>query len=192
MNTMNPLSNALPVLAFFPIIGVCIKWSMDAWSKTSKTSNIYAISSIVQYSLMTMYLVLAIIFIGRFLFSNSNNPTVITWDLKWFLGTLLVLLFAYVGIITLYSLYYPTLQYGYITPSISESINNYIMFPLWILILYNMYTYIDCYKNNTCKTNISYLTFTIMGFTLMHIYLIVNSFRIVQRWPTDDIYFAPT
>ena len=166
---------------------------MDAWSKTSKTSNIYAISSIVQYSLMTMYLVMAIYFIGKYLNRPNNNPNVATKNLWFFFGALGFLLIANVAIITMYSLYYPTLQYGYITPSISESINNYIMIPLWLLIIYNMHTFMDCEKRNmSCSPIISFLTFAIIGFGLMQGYLISNSFRMVQRWPTDDIYFAPS
>ena len=136
-----------------------------------------------------MYLVMAIIFIGSFLNKHPENANK---NLKWFFGTLWFLLIANVAIITLYSLYYPTLQYGYITPSISESINNYIMIPLWILIIYNMHALIDCNKQNNCNPIISFITFTVIGFGLMQCYLVSNSFRMVQRWPTDDIYFAPS
>jgi hypothetical protein len=167
--------------------------AMDAWSKTNRTSNIYAISSIIQYSLMTMYLVMAVYFIVKYLNQPNASQSVATKNLKWFCGALGFLLIANVAIITLYSLYYPTLQYGYITPSISESINNYIMIPLWILIIYNMHTLTDCAKRNmSCSPIISFLTLAIIGFGLMQCYLISNSFRMVQRWPTDDIYFAPS
>jgi hypothetical protein len=98
-------------------------------------------------------------------------------------------LLVYVAILVLYALYYSKLQYGFISLSINESINNLIMIPLWILIFYNMYTFLDCQKTNTCSPTISFYTLSIIAFGLMQIYLVVDSFRVVQNWPTDDIYF---
>lgn len=188
------MNNSLYFLAILPIIGVCIKWSMDAWSNTNKHSNMYAISSIVQYSLMTVYLAIAVTMIARFIHNNTGNVNIITSNLKLFFASLCLSLIVYVAIIVLYALYYPRFQYGYITPSISGSINKYIMIPLWILIFYNMYTLIDCNKpnaTNACDQKISFLTLSIVAFGLMQVYLVVNSFKIVQLWPTDDTFFAP-
>lgn len=167
---------------------------MDAWSNTNKHSNMYAISSIVQYSLMTVYLAIAVVMIARFIHINSGNNAIITANLQLFFASLCFSLIVYVAIIVLYAVYYPRFQYGYITPSISGSINKYIMVPLWILIFYNMHTLIDCNKpnaTNECDPKISFLTLTIVAFGLMQVYLVVTSFKIVQLWPTDDIYFAP-
>jgi hypothetical protein len=174
-------------MTWLPVMGFCIKWLMDSWSHTSKTSNIYAISSIVQYTLMTLYLAVMVVFIGKFLHSN---PTA-TIDLKCFFAALFFLLIVYVAIIALCAMYYPRLQYGYITPSISDTINNYIMISLWVLIFYNMHTLMECNKTNTCDPIISFLTLSIIAFGLMQVYVVVDSFRVMQLWPTDDIYFAP-
>ena len=179
-------SSLIYFLTCLPVIGFCIKLSMDAWSNTSKTSNMYAISSIVQYSLMTVYLAVVIVVICKHLM----NPVIVaTKNFKFFFVSLCLLLIVYVAIIFLYSFYYPTLQYGYMTPSISETINNYIMIPLWILIFYNMRTFIDC--ANDCNPMISFLTLAIIGFGCMQMYLVVTSFDSVRLWPTDDIYYAP-
>jgi len=175
-------------MPWLPVMGISIKWLMDSWSHTSTTSNIYAISSIVQYTLMTLYLALMVGFIGKFLHSN---PTA-TIDLKCFFAALFFLLIVYVAIIALCAAYYPRLQYGYITPSISDTINNYIMFSLWILIFYNVHILMECNKTNTCNPIISFLTLSIIAFGLMQVYVVVDSFRVMKSWPTDDIFFTPS
>jgi len=139
-----------------------------------------------------MYLAIAVTMIARFIHNNSGDSTKITANLNLFFASLCFTLINYVAIIVLYAVHYPRLQYGYITPSISDSINNYIMIPLWILIFYNMHRLIDCNKlnpMNACDQKFSCLTLTIVAFGLMQMYLVVNSFKIVQLWPTDDTYF---
>ena len=183
---MDKSSSLISFLAVMPIIGFFMKLIMNAWSTSNKNSNIYAVSSIVQYSLMTLTLAVVVILFGRLL---HNGTITLTNNFKWFFGSLFCLLLVYVAILVLYALYYSRLQYGFISLSINESINNLIMVPLWILIFYNMYTFLDCQKTNTCSPTISFCTLTIIAFGIMQIYLVVDSFRVVQNWPTDDIYF---
>jgi hypothetical protein len=61
------------------------------------------------------------------------------------------------------------------------------MIPLWILIFYNMHTLLQCQKNNTCSSPISFYTFAILAFGLMQLYLVIQSFKVLKWWPTDDI-----
>ena len=185
------MNDSLYFLSILPIIGVCIKRSMDAWSKTNKHSNTYAVSSIVQYSLMTLYLAIAIIMVGRFIHKNSGNTGVITNNLKWFFGSLCFLLVVYVAIIVLQSVYYNILQHGLINLSIDESINNYVMYPMWIMLFYNIHAFIACHKMNNCSPYVGFLTLTVIGFGLIQSYLVVNSFNRVIYWPTDDINLPP-
>ena len=53
-----------------------------------------------------------------------------------------------------------------------------------------MYTFLDCQKYANCVPTISGYTLSIIAFGLMQVYLVVNSFTMVQLWPTDDIYYS--
>jgi hypothetical protein len=184
---MDKNSSLISFLAVLPVIGFGVKSAMDAWSESSAKSDVYAISSIVQYSLMTLYLAAVVGLIGKLL---HNGTITATPNLKCFFGALFFLLLIYVAIIILYSVYYARLKNGLITPSINESVNNLIMVPLWLLIFYNMYTFLDCQKTASCIPTISGYTLSIIAFGLMQVYLVVNSFNMLQTWPTDDIYYA--
>lgn len=186
---MDKSSSLISFLAVMPIIGFCMKLLMNAWSTAGKNSDTYAISSIVQYSLMTLTLAVVVVLIGKLMHSGTIT---VTNNFKWYFGSLFFLLLVYVAILVLYALYYARLQYGFISLSINDSINNLIMVPLWILIFYNMYTFLDCQKTNTCSSTISFCTLSIIAFGLMQIYLVVDSYRVVRNWPTDDIYFKPS
>jgi hypothetical protein len=170
-------------LAFLPTIGFFIKMGMDAWSG-SKQGGDSAVSSIVQYSLMTLYLAAVVAIIGS---KIHKGVMMITNDFMWFFGSIVFIFIVYVAIIVLHAVHYPKLQYGRITPGISESVNNLIMIPLWILIFYNMHTLLQCQKNNTCSSPISFYTFAILAFGLMQLYLVIQSFKVLKWWPTDDI-----
>lgn len=169
-----------------PIVGFLIKLTMDAWSKSNNNAT-NAISSIVQYSLMTLYLAIVIGLIIKLL----RNKTITTnTNFNCFFVALGFLLLVYVSIIALYAIRYSKLQHGFITPSISESINNWIMVPLWFLIFYNMFALMDCQKNaNACSPTVSFYTLSIFAFGLMQMYIVHNSYKMVNLWPTDDIYF---
>jgi hypothetical protein len=170
-----------------PIMGFLIKLTMDSWSKSNDNDNDrYAISSIVQYSLMTLYLA---IIIGLIVKQMRNATITTTPNFNCFIGILGFLLLVYVAIIALYATRYSKLQYGFIIPSISESINNWIMIPLWILIFYNMQNLMDCQKTKNCVPTVSFCTLTILAFGLMQMYLVNSSFNMLQLWPTDDIDF---
>ena len=169
-----------------PIMGFLIKLTMDAWSRTNNnTTN--AVSSIVQYSLMTLYLAIVI---GLIIKLVRNRTIVANTNFNWFFAALGFLLFVYVSIIALYAMRYSRLQYGFITPSISESINNWIMVPLWFLIFFNMFSLMECQKNaNACAPTVSFYTLAVFAFGFMQLYIVHNSYNMVNLWPTDDIYF---
>jgi hypothetical protein len=168
-----------------PTIGYLIKLGMDAWSGSNKNSDIFAISSIVQYTLMIIYLAIVLVVIGGML----HTGTIITNNFMWFFGSLMFIFIVYVAILVLYAAYYSKLQYGRIAPSITDTINKLIMIPLWIIIFYNMHTFLDCKKSNTCSSPISFTTFAVLAFGLLQLYLVYTSFKVMRSWPTDDILF---
>lgn len=136
---------------------------------------------------MTLYLAIVI---GLVIKLMQNNTITVNTNFKWFFATLGFLLLVYVAIIVLYSIRYSRLKYGFITPTISESINNWIMVPLWILIFYNMFNFIECQKNaNACTPIVSFYTLSVFAFGLMQLYVVHNSYKMVNLWPTDDIYY---
>jgi hypothetical protein len=136
-------------LAFLPTIGYFMKMGMNAWSGSKQGGGDSAVSSIVQYSLMTLYLAAVVAIIGSKIHKGVMR---ITNDFMWFFGSIVFIFIVYVAIIVMHAVHYPKLQYGRITPGISESVNNLIMIPLWILIFYNMHTFLECQKNlcHTC------------------------------------------
>lgn len=162
-----------------PIMGFIIKKSMDAWSSS------IAISSIIQYSLMTLY----IAFVIGLVINQARTGTIVSTNFKTFFVVLGFLLLVYVAIIVLYAIHYPRLQYGFITPSVSESINNWIMVPLWLLIFYNIFNFIECQKKPGCPQNVTFYTMAILAFGLMQLYIVYTSYNMVNLWPTDDIHF---
>lgn len=161
-----------------PIMGFIIRMSMDAWSSST------AISSIIQYSLMTLY----IAFVIGVVIKQARNGTPVNTNFKTFFVVLGLLLIVYVAMIALYAIRYSRLQYGFITPSISESINNWIMVPLWSLIFYNMFNFTECQKKE-CPPNVTFYTMSIIAFGFMQLYIVHNSYKMVNLWPTDDIYY---
>jgi hypothetical protein len=171
-------------LAFLPTIGYFMKMGMNAWSGSKQGGGDSAVSSIVQYSLMTLYLAAVVAIIGSKIHKGVMR---ITNDFMWFFGSIVFIFIVYVAIIVMHAVHYPKLQYGRITPGISESVNNLIMIPLWILIFYNMHTFLECQKNNTCGSPISFYTFAILAFGLMQFYLVIQSFKVLKWWPTDDM-----
>lgn len=189
---MNPSNSTmdLDLIRFstlLPIIGFIIKLSMDAWSRSNNDTSSNAVSSIVQYSIMTLYLAIVIGLVIK-LVRNKTMPT--NTNFTFFFVVLGFLLLAYVAIITLYAVYYSQLRYGFITPSIRESINNWIMVPLWLLIFYNMFALMECQKNpNACNPIVSFYTLSIFAFGLMQLYLVISSYQMVIAWPTDDINY---
>lgn len=166
---------------FLPILGFLIKLAIDAWAKTN--NDVYAFSSIIQYSLLTLYISIVI---GLIIKLMRNAKIVTNLNFNWFIATLAFLLIMYVAIIALYSLRYTTLKNGYIIPSVSETINNWIMVPLWLLVFYNMNELFSC-QSKTCAPAISFYTLSIIAFGLMQLYLVHKSFNMVYLWPTDDI-----
>jgi hypothetical protein len=168
-------------------MGYVIKLSMDAWARSGQDTSTSAISSIIQYSLMTLYLAIVI---GLVIKLVRNGSFTINTNFKWFFAELVFLLLVYVAIIALYAIRYSRLQYGFITPSISESINNWIMVPLWFLIFYNMFNFLNCQPSAmACNPMVSFYTMSIFAFGLMQLYIVHNSYIMVNLWPTDDIHF---
>lgn len=174
---LDDLSVLIPLL-FFPVAGFFIKIIMDAFA-----SNIQATSSIVQYSLMIMYLASAASLIGYYFY---KNPGTANTNFKVFVGALFFLLCIYVGVIVLNAMYNRILNKGLLEPSINRPINNWIMFPQWMLIFYNLTTFLKCQKNKNCPPFVSWITLFIVAFGFMQLSLVISSFKTMQLWPTDD------
>jgi hypothetical protein len=175
--TLDDLTILVPLL-FFPAAGFCIKVIIDAF-----TSNIQATSSIIQYSLMVMYLASAASLIGYYFY---KNPGTATTNFGVFVGALFFLLCIYVGVIVLNAMYIGVLNKGFLEPSINRPINNWIMFPQWMLIFYNLSIFLSCQKNGDCPPFVTWITLFIIAFGCMQVSIIITSFRTMEQWPTDD------
>ena len=139
---------------------------------------------------MTLYLAIVIGVVVKL--ARDNNTISENLNFKTFFVVLGLLLLVYVAIIVLYAIRYPQLQYGFITPTINESINNWIMIPLWLLIFYNIFNITDCQKREgkgACLPIVTFYTLAIIGFGLMQLYIVYNSCNMVSLWPTDDIHY---
>jgi len=168
-------------LSYFPIVAFFAKIIIDAFG-----SNVAATSSIVQYSLIILYLA-AVVSLIMYYFTTSvstipNNTT----NFKVFLFAMFWMMCNYIGILTLNAMNLDILNRGDLTPSVNDpTINNWILIPQMALTFYNLALFLQCDAATKCTT-VSWVTLTIIALALIQMYLIVNSFRTMQTWPTDD------
>lgn len=168
-------------LSYFPIVAFLAKIIIDAIG-----SNVTATSSIVQYSLLILYLAavgsLIMYYFTTSLQDTPNNTT----NFKVFLFAMFWMMCNYIGILILNAMNLDILNRGDLTPSVNDpNINNWILIPQLALTFYNLALFLQCNDRSKCTT-VSWVTLTIIALTLMQLYLIVNSFRTMQTWPTDD------
>ena len=170
-----PLSCFLPTVAFFA------KIIIDAFG-----SNVAATSSIVQYSLIIFYLAIVVVLIMHYFTKNEADIPNNTMNFKVFLFAMFWMMCNYIGILTLNAMNLDILNRGDLTPSVNDpTINNWILVPQMALTFYNLALFMRCNDRNKCTT-VSWVTLTIIALALIQLYLIVNSFRTMQTWPTDD------
>lgn len=179
MDTDDYLKMCIP-LSFFAIVGFFIKIIIDAFA-----SNVNATSSIVQYSLMIIYLASTLALISYYFTKNARSYRKNT-NFWIFLGALFMMLCNSIGIVSLNGMYLDILNRGDLTPSVNDpTISNWVLVPQVALILYNSSLFLHC-DNPACPSTVSWVTLTIIALALIQMYLIVNSFRTMQTWPTDD------
>ena len=168
-----PLSCFLPIVAFFAKIVI------DAFG-----SNVKATSSIVQYSLIILYLAIVVgILVKYFFTANRPNNNV---NFQIFAVAMFWMMCNYILILILNAMNLDTLNRGDLTPSVNDpTINNWILIPQMALTFYNLALFLNCNDRIKCTT-VSWVTLTIIALALIQMYLIVNSFRTMQTWPTDD------
>jgi hypothetical protein len=161
---------------FFPTVAFFAKIIIDAFG-----SNVKATSSIVQYSLIIFYLAIAMYFT-----TNTADIPNNTMNFKVFLFAMFWMMCNYIGILTLNAMNLDILNRGDLTPSVNDpTINNWILIPQMALTFYNLALFMRCNDQNKCTT-VSWVTLTIIALALIQLYLLVNSFRTMQTWPTDD------
>ena len=174
--------NILVPLSYFPIVAFFAKIVIDAFG-----SNVKATSSIVQYSLIILYLAAVGSLIMYYFTKNAatdipNN----TINFKVFLFAMFWMICNYIGILILNAMNLDILNRGDLTPSVNDpTINNWILIPQMALTFYNLALFLQCDDKSKCTT-VSWVTLTIIALALIQMYLIVNSFRTMQTWPTDD------
>ena len=181
-HTMNRSDlNILVPLSYFPIVAFFAKIVIDAFG-----SNVKATSSIVQYSLIILYLAAVGSLIMYYFTKNTADIPNNTVNFKVFLFAMFWMMCNYIGIVVLNSMHLDILNRGDLTPSVNDpTINNWILIPQMGLTFYNVALFLQCDDKSKCTT-VSWVTLTIIAFALIQLYLIVNSFRVMQTWPTDD------
>jgi hypothetical protein len=171
---------SLNLLIYFPIVAFFAKVVIDAFA-----SNVKATSSIVQYSLMIFYLALS----GGIIFYHlTKNTRPYYTNFKVFLFAMFWMMCNYIGILTLNAMNLDILNRGDLTPSVNDpTINNWILIPQMALTFYNVALFVR-YKPSQLvdPPPVSWVTLTIIALALIQLYLIVNSFRTLHTWPTDD------
>lgn len=175
-NTMDML---VPLSCFLPIVAFFAKIVIDAFG-----SNVKATSSIVQYSLIILYLAIVVGILVKYFFTvyrpnNNINFQIFAVAMFWMMCN-------YILILILNAMNLDTLNRGDLTPSVNDpTINNWILIPQMALTFYNLALFLQCNDRSKCTT-VSWVTLTIIALALIQMYLIVNSFRTMQTWPTDD------
>ena len=178
---MNRSDLYLVQLSYFPIVAFFAKIVIDAFG-----SNVKATSSIVQYSLIILYLAIVVGLIAIYFIKNAAEISNNTVNFKIFLVAMFWMMCNYIGILILNAMNLDILNRGDLTPSVNDpTINNWILIPQMALTFYNLVLFLQCDDKSKCTT-VSWVTLTIIALALIQMYLIVNSFRTMQTWPTDD------
>ena len=182
-NTMDRSNlNTLFMWSYLPIVAFFAKIVIDAFG-----SNVKATSSIVQYSLIILYLAVLVVILANYLFTPNTayrpNNTV---NFLIFAVAMFWMMCNYILILILNAMNLDILNRGDLTPSVNDpTINNWILIPQMALTFYNLVLFLQCDSKSKCTT-VSWVTLTIIALALIQMYLIVNSFRTMQTWPTDD------
>jgi uncharacterized membrane protein len=72
-------------------------------------------------------------------------------------------------------------------PSVNNPIiSNWVLVPQMLLTFYNVMLFLRFRSPQQVNPPVSWITLIIIALTLIQTYLIVNSFRMMQMWPTDD------
>jgi hypothetical protein len=175
---LRQLSFALAILFF---LAFCTKVCLNAF-----VSNVQSTASIVQNSVLSLCLVFIMVGISGYLIKNNTETTRRNTNIVLFLGGIVWVLGNVIAIITLNGNSIDLLNRGYLKPSINGSFNTtWIIIPQFILILYNLKLFLECDADGQCD-KISWITLVILSFALIQTYLIVDSSRVIQQWPTDD------
>jgi hypothetical protein len=176
------MQNFLGVLAILFFLAFCVKVCLNAFA-----SNVQSTASIVQYSVLTLCLLIPFghILIKWLSIDNMKNANTALFlvGIAWVLGNVL-------AFIALNGRDIDMLNLGRLNPSINGAINVYwIIIPQFILIFYNWKLLMDCSNQvvviNPCS-KVTWITLIILSFALIQTYLIVDSSRVIQTWPTDD------
>jgi hypothetical protein len=177
------MQNFVGVLAILFFLAFCVKVCLNAFA-----SNVQSTASIVQYSVLTLCLLIPFGHILNAWMSNTSsndiknaNTALFLVGIAWVLGNVL-------AFIALNGRDIDMLNLGRLKPSINSGINVYwIIIPQFLLIFYNWKLFIDCNSvvNNPCS-KVTWITFIILAFALIQTYLIVDSSRVIEHWPTDD------
>ena len=182
----NPNANATLrkfsiVLFILFLLAFCIKVFVNSFA-----SNMQSTASIVQYSVLTLCLLFSIGCILNVLFDNAPNPRkngniyAFVFGMMWVLGNVL-------AFIALNGNNIDMLNTGHLKPSINSGINVYwIIVPQFMLIFYNLKVFVDCDDALNKCSKVSWITLAIIAFAVIQTYLIVDSSRVIQTWPTDD------
>lgn len=172
--------NILTPLIYFPIVAFFVKVVIDAFA-----SNLKATSSIVQYSLMILYLAIS----GGIIFYHfTKNTRPVYTNFKVFLFAMFWLLCNYIGIVALNATYIDTLNRGDLITSVNDpTISNWVLVPQMLLVFYNVTLFLQ-FKPSSSSVNppVSWVTLTIIALAIIQMYLIVKSFHMMQQWLTDD------
>jgi hypothetical protein len=177
------MQNFLGVLAILFFLAFCVKVCLNAFA-----SNVQSTASIVQYSVLTLCLLIPFAHILNAWMSNAShiknaNIALFLVGIAWVLGNVITF-------IALNGRDIDMLNFGRLKPSINSGINVYwIIVPQFMLIFYNWKLFIDCNSaaaTNACGSRVTWITFTIIAFALIQTYLISDSSRVIQTWPTDD------
>jgi hypothetical protein len=169
----------LTPLIYFPIVAFFAKVVIDAFA-----SNVKATSSIVQYSLMIFYLA----FSGGIIFYHLTKNTRPNYtNFKVFLFAMFWTLCNQMSILVLNAMYIDIINRGDLIPSVNNPIiSNWVLVPQMLLTFYNVMLFLRFRSPQQVNPPVSWITLIIIALTLIQTYLIVNSFRMMQMWPTDD------
>lgn len=179
---LQPMPNFLGVLAILFFLAFCVKVCLNAFA-----SNVQSTASIVQYSVLTLCLLIPFGQILSKWLSSSNNDNIKNANTAFFLVGIAWVLGNVLAFIALNGRDIDMLNLGRLKPSINSAINVYwIIIPQFILIFYNWKLLMDCSPINTCSSKVTWITLIILAFALIQTYLIVDSSRVIEYWPTDD------
>lgn len=175
------MDNNAGVLFILFLLAFSAKVCLNAFA-----SNVQSTASIVQYSVLTLCLLLTMVCIGSVWFEPASsarrnaNGVLFLVGIAWVLGNI-------IAFIQLNGDNIDILNRGHLKPSINSAINVYwIIVPQFILILYNLKLFMACDGAQNKCSKVSWITLITLALALIQTYLVVDSSRVMQTWPTDD------